>query len=724
LQSKWGTTIFAEELFFTCHSELHMKVFIRIWNRISSMGIKGIPEKHKRTVILLNRVNFFIIAAAFLGLCAALSDSWLFHGGKPGTGTIRLVLILISGIISFLLTLVHRLHVARIVSSILPGFLLIIFPTLLGDVRVEYYFYYPLSGIAFAMVPILIFPEQKERFIMILLVLYCFLLTITSDNLLSFFSSSGKLPEFFKGSYAFYKLSQVLLFAFIVLTIFTLQDANTRHEMLLDGQNKELQSQKKKLEQYKINLEGIVEARTVALRTSETRFRSIFERANDAILIMKEDVFVNCNLKTTEMFARNKESIIGSTPWAFSPPLQPDGRDSKEKAFEKINATLKGEPQRFEWQHIRSDGSPFDAEVSLSSLKLEGDLFLLAVVRDITERRKTMETLKASERNFRNVFNKTRHGIIICDQDLKILAANDAALQLTVYNSLDDSPLYLSSFVQKEQQVVIRERLKKILQGEKLVPIEYKVKFKDNLIHIVEAETSVMDYYGQEVFLIMLRDVTHIREAEYKIMEAIINTEENERSRIAQDLHDGLGPVLSTIKLYFQVYQDSVDPDKKALLADKLKNTIDESIRGVSEISHNISPHVLRNYGFYAALKQFIYHISLTNVVQIKLHCSQEPYVDQNTGIILYRAVTELINNSLKHSGCENISISCSKNENYLKIEYADDGKGFDATAVVNRPGKGSGVQNIINRIKALQGTVDIQSTAGNGMQAKIEISM
>ncbi|MHC4715656.1 MAG: PAS domain S-box protein [Planctomycetota bacterium] len=125
-----------------------------------------------------------------------------------------------------------------------------------------------------------------------------------------------------------------------------------------------------------------------ALRESEVRYRALFEFSGDGIFVMEGDYFVDCNERVQEMLGVPREQIIGASPWDFSPPRQPDGRDTKEEALAKVNAVLTGEPQNFEWQHLRADGTLLDTEVALTKVDLEGRRMILASVRDITDRKR------------------------------------------------------------------------------------------------------------------------------------------------------------------------------------------------------------------------------------------------------------------------------------------------------------------------------------------------
>ncbi|MDP2722142.1 MAG: PAS domain-containing sensor histidine kinase [Bacteroidales bacterium] len=155
------------------------------------------------------------------------------------------------------------------------------------------------------------------------------------------------------------------------------------------------------------------------VRQSEVKFRTLFESANDAIFIMKGDSFVDCNLKTEQMFRCRKEDILNMHPYEFSPPLQPDGRASKEKAIAKIQAALNGTPQSFVWKHLTFDGTPFDAEVSLNRVVIDDEVLLQAIVRDITMRKHAEAEIKLKNKQLQKLIAEKDKFFSIIAHDLR-----------------------------------------------------------------------------------------------------------------------------------------------------------------------------------------------------------------------------------------------------------------------------------------------------------------
>ena len=179
----------------------------------------------------------------------------------------------------------------------------------------------------------------------------------------------------------------------------------------------------------------------------ETQYWTLFDVAGDAIFLMEGDRFVDCNTSTLEIFACTREQILNTSPYQFSPPIQPDGRDSKEKALELIQAALDGNSQLFEWTHIKADGTPFDAEVRLNRVDLYGRPHILASVRDISGRKRAESERAMNESRLNSLLELSQSAHTLSEKEVVRWAIEEAV-------SLTDSQIGYLHFVNPDQQTI------------------------------------------------------------------------------------------------------------------------------------------------------------------------------------------------------------------------------------------------------------------------------
>lgn len=207
--------------------------------------------------------------------------------------------------------------------------------------------------------------------------------------------------------------------------------------------------------------------------------------------------------------------------------------------------------------------------------------------------------------------------------------------------------------------------------------------------------------------------------------EAILKGEEQERTRLAKDLHDGLGGMLSGIKYSFNTMKGNlIMTQENALAFERSMDMLDSSIKEMRRVAHNMMPEALVKFGLDTALKDFCNDINLTGVLRISyLSINVENVmIDQTTAITVYRIVQELINNTIKHAGAANAIVQLTKSNNILSLTVEDDGKGFDKNML--NAAKGIGWSNIQNRVDFLKASLDVKTENGKGTSVLIELKL
>ena len=228
-------------------------------------------------------------------------------------------------------------------------------------------------------------------------------------------------------------------------------------------------------------------------------------------------------------------------------------------------------------------------------------------------------------------------------------------------------------------------------------------------------------FLKQRQKLLQNKIITIEQQKKLELTQAIIDGEEQERTRLAKELHDGIGGLMSMLKLQFTNFkkthaeiQDSTEYNS----ALDLLNTASQDIR---KISHALMPSALERLGLIDAVQQFCTSMQSSAGFEIDFqHYNINERLPQRFELLAYRIIQELLNNIIKYAEAKEVLVQLAKNENHLSITIEDDGKGFDVSSIKNKDG--IGLQSMQKRIELLGGKMDIDSAIGKGTSVNIEL--
>ncbi len=467
-----------------------------------------------------------------------------------------------------------------------------------------------------------------------------------------------------------------------------------------------------------------------SLRISEERYRLLFESPRDAIFLVKDGRFVECNPAATAMFGCPKEDIVGQTPLRFSPARQPDGGDSAERAQEEMHAALSGQPRFFQWRHRRLDGTEFDGEVSLIRLFERGALFLQAIVRDITDRRRAEEALRESEAFRKHVFEASRIPIVVMDAATsKFTDCNMAAVQIYGFPSrehvLGKTPVDVSAPVQYDG-TPSPEKARYYIECAKSqgsVVFEWRHQRPDGEIWDAEVHLASFRSDHHQLLQFTLHDITERKRAKEALQQAhdelerrvaertdelsqtvealqsevmrrttaeqvvreqfekmramaldLTLAEGRERERLARLLHDGLQQLLVGARLRTAKIEQVHDP-ATSKVAREVSELLNDSIVASRHLTAELSPPVLREGGLVAALEWLVRWMQDKHELTVHLDAQGEiGRIDETTTVLLFQATRELLFNVVKHAGVKSAHVQVTRLEGSLQITVADEG--------------------------------------------------
>lgn len=460
-----------------------------------------------------------------------------------------------------------------------------------------------------------------------------------------------------------------------------------------------------------------------ALRKSEEEKNIILDNSMHAFVLLtpKGDII------TFNKVANHRSILIKGKKLQKNAPLVNFLPDIEQERFRRIfPRVINGEPAYWEQPFdLRGHISWFE-NVLVPVLITRNDIrYVCYTSTDITERKMAEEKILASENLYNTTINSLNDLLIVVDHQMQVILANEAVIRFNRFNKLDNN-IYgkkvsdIFPFVRDS----ILEIYKRVFEESKEIIVEDVFLVGNKSIHTEMKITPIFQNERVVRAVTIIRDITDRKNFEKRIMNAIIETEERERKRFSEDLHDEMGSLLSTIKIYINtLHSENVPEERKNELVGFTNQLINQAIQNSKEIANNLSPNIIKRFGLISALNSFFEKIQVSS--GFKLHFDPEAYqheLNNEEEISIYRVITELVNNSLKHSQGSEISIIFESQINKLVIKYNDNGTGFNFNEALQKNSSGLGLQNILSRISSLNGIYQYNDQNEKGFQIVFEL--
>jgi len=464
------------------------------------------------------------------------------------------------------------------------------------------------------------------------------------------------------------------------------------------------------------------------LQQSEETNRLIMNSAMDAIVCMDMNGNLNFWSKQAErIFGWSAEEVLSKPMTEVIMPKE--FKIMHDRGMERYLQT--GEQRVLnrlvEVPALHKDGHQFPSELTIIHVKTESQNFFCAFIRDVTERKMAVDVLKASEERYRSLFQNMALGVMEVDTEEQIVYANKSMLEISGY-SLEElmgknaKELFLRN---KKASVQIHTKQIKIRSDKKTSVYELEVTKKDNTsANWVISGAPLFDIKGNLKGSVGIYwDVTKIKqmesdllneklEKEKAIMEASLRVEEEQRSLVGRDLHDGVGQMLAYINLYINMMKHKGVFGTDEL--DELQKTVGMTLEQVRTLSRNLAPPSIRDLGLRDAVVELVQSYSILQEPLMNLTIypsSQEKNIKMDKKIVLYRVLQELINNTLKYAKAGKVEIEFLIKNKKIILQFKDNGKGFDPEKVK----KGVGLNSIGSRLGFHKGSMEVTTAPGAG---------
>lgn len=469
--------------------------------------------------------------------------------------------------------------------------------------------------------------------------------------------------------------------------------------------------------------------------------RSFFDAANVAIAIhdIRTFEFIDINRKFTEMFGYDLKEMQERGIELLAPDESPY---TQEDVFQGLRQAANGLAQLFETKARKKTGKSIWMEVSLKRGRIRGQDCLLALIRDVTDRKRAEEDLRESERKYRTLFESSHDALLMIDEN-GIFDCNQKALELYGFSSKEDllghNPGEFSPPLQPDGRPSIAAATKniEIALRDGSCFFDWIHSRLDGTTITSEVLVNRLEIGGKLVTQCLIWDVGERKRAEEELRKyqerlrtlalELSLVQERERRRIAIDLHDHIGQNLAISKMKLAAVRE-VSRDANILEPlNEIYSLIVQTIQDARSLVFELSPPVLYELGFEAGVEWLAESIQNEHGIMVEcVHDRAMSPLDEDLKIVLYQIVRELLLNIVKHALASKVTVSIAHQKGLILIRVEDNGVGFNPALITHNRGmrNGFGLFSIRERMNYLGGELEIESDGRSGTKIVLRVPL
>ena len=470
------------------------------------------------------------------------------------------------------------------------------------------------------------------------------------------------------------------------------------------------------------------ERMVAAMRESAARLNGIIQSAMDAIITVDErQNILIFNPAAELMFGCAAADVRGTPLDQFIPSRFRDAHRDHVQRFADTGVTTRRVSTQSAIVGLRANGEEFPMEVSISQVSVGGRKLFTAILRDITARKHSEDTLREGAERYQRLVELVPDAIWI-ERDNRIAFLNRACVQLLASDSvvrvLGKSPL---DFIHPDFHAVAAARRERLATAQEATPLmEKRIVRLDGEIRDVEIAEAAFHEEGSVAFLAVLRDVTDRKATEREIRESreqlrhlsasLQEVREEEKTRIARELHDELGQALTGLKMDLARLVSQLTPEQHGARerAEAMKTLIENTVASVRRIATELRPLMLDDLGLAPTVEWLVSDFTKRSGIAVDLDMPErELEMEARVSTALFRVLQEALTNVARHAGASRVHIELTSSGDKVQLVVSDNGKGIDV-ATQNAP-KTFGLLGMRERAAMLGGELTVDSDPGAG---------